>query len=91
MSYAELHNATQSIRPPLMIWTRLYRWGGLVLFGAFCFGLGNAASTAHYQIGWLEWRSAKLQQVETHDIPALKAKIPKGAHDKSEAPTPKGN
>lgn len=64
---------------PKMPWARIHRWLGVALFGLFCAGVGNAAATAQFQVPWLQGRSATLQHVETHDIPKLKALIPKDA------------
>lgn len=62
---------------PRRVWTRIHKWGGIALLCLFCAGVGNAAATAEFKVPFLWARSATLQHVESHDIPKLKALIPK--------------
>lgn len=75
------------VERPKMTWTKIHKWAGLALFGLACFGAGNVISTGYFQIPSLWQKANTLQHVESHDIPKLKALIPKGAPSKTESAT----
>lgn len=45
----DLHRASTICRPRLL-WSRIHRWGGTLLFGVFCFSAGYVGSTAYYKV-----------------------------------------
>jgi hypothetical protein len=75
-----------------MLWNNIHKYAGYALFGGFCIGLGNVAGTAEYKVPYLWGQASTLQRVEHHDIPRLKALIPKDVGSKkSESPTTEPN
>lgn len=87
MTYTDIYRRTECQRDPKLPWSRVEKWGRIILFGLACAGAGSALTTAQFHVPWLQGRSAALTHVESHDIPKLKALIPRGTAGKTEAPS----